>query len=123
MMTERDPVRVVGRPSIGATAALVVFGTAWLVVGQTPAEEGKPVYRHWAPRDRSDFTKTREDGFPLNVNPKIVSAAEADLGDDDLIMGAVINGEARAYPVNYMNGPHNEVVNDQLGGLPIAPTW
>jgi hypothetical protein len=57
------------------------------------------------------------------VNPLIVTATEAELADDDLIMGAVINGEARAYPVNYMNGPFNEVVNDQLGGLPIAPTW
>ena len=38
-------------------------------------------------------------------------------------MGVVINGQARAYPVNYMNGPNNEVVNDELGGELIAPSW
>jgi Protein of unknown function (DUF3179) len=75
------------------------------------------------PHDRSDFTLLKPDGFPLNVDPEIVSADEAGLGDDDMILGVVVNGEARAYPVNYMNGPHNEVVNDTLGDQPIAPSW
>ena len=26
-------------------------------------------------------------------------------------------------PVNYMNVPLNEIVNDTLGGAHIAPTW
>ena len=38
-------------------------------------------------------------------------------------MGVLIAGEARAYPGNYMNGPLNEVVNDNLGGEAIASTW
>ena len=76
-----------------------------------------------APRDRSEFTLLREEGFPLNVDPEIVPADQASIGDDDIVMGVVINGEARAYPVNYMNGPYNEVVNDELGGEAIAPSW
>jgi len=75
------------------------------------------------PRDRSDFTRLSEDGFPLNVNPEIRAASEVDLADDDMVMGVRLNGEARAYPVNYMNGPFNEVVNDRLGGKAIAPSW
>ncbi len=74
-------------------------------------------------RDRSDFTMLREEGFPLNIDPKIVSADEAPIEDGDIVMGIVHNGEARAYPVNYMNGPFNEVVNDELGGTAIAPSW
>jgi len=74
-------------------------------------------------RDRSDFTMLREEGFPLNLDPVIVTASEAPIGDDDMVMGIVHNGEARAYPVNYMNGPTNEVVNDVLGGTAIAPSW
>ena len=73
--------------------------------------------------DRSDFTDLREGGFPLNLNPEIVSADQVDIGDEDMIMGIVIGGEARAYPVNYMNGPFNEIVNDELGGAAIAPSW
>ncbi len=73
--------------------------------------------------DRSTFTMLNEEGFPMNVAPEVVPADEAELGEGDLVMGVVINGEARAYPVNYMNGPTNEVVNDVLGGRAIASTW
>ena len=76
-----------------------------------------------APRDRSEFTLLRDEGFPLNVDPEIVPADQAPIGDDDIVMGVVINGQARAYPVNYMNGPYNEVVNDELGGEAVAPSW
>ncbi len=69
------------------------------------------------------FVHLEEEGFPLNVNPEHVSAAEAPIGGGDMVMGVVINGEARAYPVNYMGGPRNEVVNDTLGGQAIAPSW
>ncbi len=75
------------------------------------------------PSDRSAFTHLTEGGYPLNVDPEIVKADEVDFGDEDIVMGIVINGEARAYPVNYMNGPYNEVVNDELGGQAIAPSW
>lgn len=75
------------------------------------------------PRDLSEMSGHREGGFPMNVEPEIVAADEVDLGDEDLVMGIVIDGEARAYPVNYMNGPLNEVVNDTLAGEPIASTW
>jgi len=39
-----------------------------------------------------------EEGFPLNVDPEIVSAEEAPMGDKEIVMGVVIEGEARAYP-------------------------
>lgn len=38
-----------------------------------------------------------------------------------LVLGVAINGEARAYPVPLLS--HHEVVNDVLGGEPIAVTW
>ena len=89
------------------------------------AQEAKRESRADRPtnRDRSDFTFLKDEGFPLNLDPKIISAAEAELGDGDMVMGIEIAGEARAYPVNYMNGPFNEVVNDHLGGQAIAPSW
>lgn len=73
--------------------------------------------------DPSKMTFLNEEGFPLNVDPKHVAAGEAPLEEGDIILGVHLAGEARAYPVNYMNGPQNEVVNDLLGGQAIASTW
>ena len=70
------------------------------------------------PDEKDPYSK-----FPLNIDVEHVSAKDAPFEDGDLVMGVVINGEARAYPVNYMMGPANEIVNDTLGGQAIAPTW
>ena len=105
---------------LGKLLAIVVIAAMLLLLqasGEAPQGRGP------TNRDRSDFTMLSEEGFPLNVDPEIVAASEAEIGDDDIVMGVVINGQARAYPVNYMNGPNNEVVNDELGGELIAPSW
>ena len=39
------------------------------------------------------------------------------------MLGVVIRGEARAYPLNQLSGPDREVFNEILGGLPVAVTW
>ncbi len=57
------------------------------------------------------------------VNPKIETAAETDLADNELVIGAVINGQARAWPINQLTGPLREIINDELGGTPVAATW
>lgn len=86
-------------------------------------QERRAARPYTGPKDYSETSVAREGGFPLNVEPEIFGADEVELGDDDLVIGLVIRGEARAYPVNYMNGPLNEVVNDNLGGEAIASTW
>jgi hypothetical protein len=100
---------------------------AWLLVSVygavlPPSTLGQKTQRG-EPKDRSDFTLLKEEGFPLNVDPEIVPASEAPLEEGDMVLGVVIEGEPRAYPVNYMNGPTNEVVNDTLAGAAIAPSW
>jgi len=40
---------------------------------------------------------------------------------DDLVIGVVLGGQARAYPVRVLDW--HEVANDTLGGVPIAVTW
>ena len=41
--------------------------------------------------------------------------------DEDLVMGAVQNGSARAYPLFMMRFHH--VANDELGGAPYLVTF
>ena len=61
----------------------------------------------------------RPDGIPDLQNAPVVSADEQDyLRPSDRVFGVSINGEHRAYPLRIVNA--HEMVNDVLGGEPIA---
>ena len=69
--------------------------------------------------DRLNQTAGR---FPPLNDPTIVSAGEAPwLEAETLVLGAVQNGEARAYPIAMMTFHH--VANDVLGGEPYLVTF
>jgi hypothetical protein len=74
-------------------------------------------------RDQSTYTNLRDEGYPVRTGLEIVAADDAELRDDDMILGVVIGKRARAYPVNLMWEPENEVLNDTLGGAAITATW
>ena len=74
-------------------------------------------------RDQSHYTELHDPGFPIKSGLTIVPAARAALRDDDIVLGVVVGGEARAYPVNLMWEPLNETLNDTVGGAAIAATW
>ena len=61
------------------------------------------------------------------TEPPIKRVAELDdsyyLRDDDLVLGVELNGDYRAYPLNQLTGPKQEVINDYLGDQPILVTW
>jgi len=61
------------------------------------------------------------DGIPALDEPHTVAAAEARWGDDELVLGLVVGGEARAYPVAILNW--HELVNDVLAGEPILVSF
>ncbi len=64
-----------------------------------------------------------KDGIPALTNPEFVSAETGDgfLLPDDLVLGAVVNGQARAYPHAVLWW--HEIINDVLGGRPILVTF
>ncbi len=59
------------------------------------------------------------------VNPNIVAAGKTaePMRNDELVLGVVVNGQARAYPINMLTGPMREIINDRLGERDIAATW
>ncbi len=61
--------------------------------------------------------------FDAITDPKIVSAAEAGIAANELVIGVTVNGQSRAYPINQLTGPRREIINDTLGGTAIAATW
>ena len=61
----------------------------------------------------------RKDGIPALVNPIHVPAADATyLGNDELVFGVEIAGDARAYPLRILDW--HEMFNDVVGGVPVA---
>lgn len=54
-------------------------------------------------------------------DPKFVAPEAAEIDDDAWVIGVEIDGEARAYGTNILNG--FEIVNDAFGEKKIAVTW
>ena len=62
------------------------------------------------------------DCIPAIDKPKFVAAADADhVDDNDVILAIERNGDARAYPTRILD--RHEIVNDTIGGTPIAITY
>jgi hypothetical protein len=63
-----------------------------------------------------------KDAIPAILRPMFVeSQSAAWLGERDLVVGVDFGGDSRAYPVPTLS--HHEIVNDTVGGQPIAVTW
>jgi hypothetical protein len=53
--------------------------------------------------------------------PGFQKADDAKLDAGDMVLTVSINGDARAYPVREM--AYHHIVNDVVGGVPIAATY
>ena len=59
-----------------------------------------------------------KDGIPAIDKPKFEPISEIDhLSDTEPVVGLVVNGEAKAYPVQVLMW--HEIVNDTIGGVPV----
>jgi hypothetical protein len=63
--------------------------------------------------------------FDAIVDVPLLKAADVkdEVRSNELVLGVVVNGKARAYPINQLTGPIREIINDELGGSAIAATW
>ena len=63
------------------------------------------------------------DAIPAILDPEFVSADIADqwMEPGEQVLGLSINGEHRAYSVPLLS--RHEIVNDVVGGVPVAVTW
>lgn len=62
------------------------------------------------------------DGIPPIDDPKFLSPQDATfLADREPVLAVEIDGDARAYPLQIMTW--HEIVNDEIGGVPVAVTY
>ena len=63
-----------------------------------------------------------KDGIPPIDNPKFELASSiTTLGKDEPVVSIVVNGKARAYPLQILMW--HEIVNDQIGKVPVSVTF
>ena len=102
-----------------------------------PSPDAEPAHDPWS-EDSDAFEATSimeggkryeitsvlpRDAIPAVFDPDFLPADDADrqYRDTDLVIGVSIDGDHRAYHVPYLSG--REIVNDVVGGKPIAVTW
>lgn len=88
----------------------------------SPTSPASPTYRRAEDPHEYNFP----DQIPYDAilpiyEPKFALASESPLEEDELVMGITLNGESKAYPVTVLR--IREMVNDELGGIPILVTW
>ncbi len=79
--------------------------------------------RHSVPLSEFESGGPSKDGIPSIDEPKFVPPAEADewLEAREPVIELVLEGEARAYPIQILIW--HEIVNDDVGGTPVAVTF
>src|SRR5574337_1024098 len=69
------------------------------------------------------ITVLPKDAIPAVDHPKFVSATEGNrvMQPEEPVLGLTNGTVAKAYSLWQLN--HHEIVNDQIGTLPVAVTW
>ncbi|MDA0369614.1 MAG: DUF3179 domain-containing protein [Proteobacteria bacterium] len=103
------------------------------LIGIAPADSRAQDAAFRAEFPQTDFSKMsidfdeivtdgpRRDDIPPIHEPKFVAVAEADIGPQEPVIGIVINGDARAYPLRILLW--HEIVNDVVGGVPVLVSY
>lgn len=92
-----------------------------LFLALTGAAQERTVRGVMQPRPGAPAEEVEVKVHPVPVDPPSMPAAEAELPDDDLVLGVVVDGQAMAYPVRYL--ALSEVVDDRVEETPLAPSW
>ena len=87
---------------------------------EVPEEIYDPVTAGEQPPDGYRQLLFRDAILPV-YNPTFRSVAETEWPDQTLVIGVEFDGEAKAYPVQFLN--RREMVIDWIGGSPILVSW
>lgn len=110
-------------PTAAPTATRTASASASASSSQTPGDDGDSRTLGAEYDDLEIVTLLGFDAIRAILEPEFVDAAQADewLADDVPVIGVSINGDSRAYTVPMLSA--HEIVNDVVGGEPVAVTW
>ena len=104
----------IAAPGSSPTAAPASTPRAAATPAPTPAQDASPYdIRSVLPRD----------AIPSIDAPEFLDAGAASefMSDGHLVIGLSVGGEHRAYSTAFLSS--HEIVNDTIGGAPVAVTW
>ncbi len=114
-----------------AQFTLITLIAAGLFAPRAAATPERWKAQGWA---KTDFTKSSikwddilsggppKDGIPSIDKPKFIAVSDdKELAPKDPVVGIVINGDKRAYPLRVLIW--HEIVNDTIGGVPVTITY
>ena len=104
-------------------AAMATASASARASSQTPSDDGDVRTLATEDDELEIVTLLGFDAIRAILEPEFVDAAQADewLDDDVPVIGVSINGDSRAYTVPMLSV--HEIVNDVVGGEPVAVTW
>ena len=107
-------------PDVDVLPTGAVLPTPW---GNNPPLFGSELTVGTFPFNRVISGGPPKDGIPALNNPPFVAASTSPgwLAEDDLVLGVVVDGMARAYPHNI--GWWHEIVNDKIGDQAVCVTF
>ena len=122
---------------VAAAAIVISVATVWIIIGPRSSRSSGDdqvsefaLSRATVPHDLI-VRAMAKDGVRVLLEPETMSPDEVDrwneeqrgklLVPDDRVIGVAFGGEARAYPLRLMRW--HEVVNDVVGGEPVAVTY
>lgn len=108
---------------VTALVFLAAISTAYAQIERWQREGWKTDFQNMAVDPSEIFSGgPPKDGIPSIDDPQFVSVSEVDdLSDRDPVIGLDIDGDARAYPLRILIW--HEIVNDTVGGKPVAVTY
>jgi hypothetical protein len=114
------PAAPVGAPSGPPRASAPAEGPPYGAEREFPRTDFS---RHTVPYSEIIAGGPPRDGIPAIDRPRFVSVAEADawLRPQEPVVALELAGEAKAYPLQVLIW--HEIVNDVVGGVPVAVTW
>lgn len=62
-----------------------------------------------------------KDGIPSIDNPQFDTPETTPFSDEEIVVGVIVNGEAKAYPYGILNW--HEIVNDMVGGVNVSVSY
>jgi len=117
---------------VAQRAAKIGVLVSFCIVSAGTVQANPDRWRHAWPQ--TDFAKTSidfdeimsggppKDGIPSIDSPEFVAVADVgDLAATEPVIGLVVAGDARAYPLRILIW--HEIVNDTVGGIPVAVTY